>query len=61
MFALDLKTFKDAIIKYLPNNTTQEELKSIRKEFDSKDIALILIISGKKNILNCLEELINID
>lgn len=52
---------KDAIIKYLPNNTTQEELKRIRDEFDSKDIALILIISGKEKLLNCLEKLINVD
>lgn len=52
---------KDAIIKYLPNDTTQEELKRIRNEFDSKDVALILIISGKRKILNCLEELINVD
>lgn len=52
---------KDAIIKYLPNNTTQEELKRIRNEFDTKDVTLILIISGKRNILNCLEELINVD
>lgn len=52
---------KDAIIKYLPNNTTQEELKRIRDDFNHKDISLILIISGKKNILNCLEELINVD
>ena len=52
---------KDAIIKYLPNNTTQEELKRIRSEFDTKDVALILIISGQGKLLNCLEELINID
>ena len=52
---------KDAVIKYLPNNTTQEELKRIRSEFNAKDIALILIISGKGKLLNCLEELINVD
>lgn len=52
---------KDAIIKYLPNNTTQEELRKIRSEFNSKDVALILIVSGKRKILNCLEELINVD
>lgn len=52
---------KDAIIKYLPYGTTQEELKKIRDEFDNKDVALILIISGKGKLLNCLEELINVD
>ena len=52
---------KDAIIKYLPNNITQEELKRIRSEFNTKDVALILIISCKGKLLNCLEELINVD
>lgn len=52
---------KDAVIKYLPNDTTQEELKRIRSEFDTKDVALILVISGKRKLLNCLEELINVD
>lgn len=52
---------KDAIIKYLPNDTTQEEIKRIRSEFDTKDVSLILIISGKGKLLNCLEELINVD
>ena len=52
---------KDAIIKYLPNDTTQEELKRIRSEFDTKDVTLILMISGKRKLLNCLEELINVD
>ena len=52
---------KDAVIKYLPNNITQEELKKIRSEFNAKDVSLILIISGKGKLLNCLEELINVD
>ena len=52
---------KDAIIKYLPNDTTQEELKRIRSEFDTKDVTLILMISGKRKLLNCLDELINVD
>jgi hypothetical protein len=52
---------KDAIIKYLPNDTTQEEIKRIRSEFNTKDVSLILIISGKGKLLNCLEELINVD
>jgi hypothetical protein len=52
---------KDAMIKYLPNDTTQEEIKRIRSEFDTKDVSLILIISGKGKLLNCLEELINVD
>ena len=56
---------KDVIIKYLPHTTTQEELKAIRNEFNkdpnNKDITLILMISGKDKLLNCLQSLINID
>ena len=56
---------KDVIIKYLPNTTTQEELKRIREEFNNapcnKDTTLILMISGKDKLLNCLQSLINID
>ena len=52
---------KDIIIKYLPNTTTQEEIKKIRNEFDNKEQTLILIISGKDNILDCLQSLVNID
>lgn len=52
---------KDVIIKYLPNTTTQEEIKQIRSEFNDEHITLILMISGKDKLLNCLQSLINID
>ena len=56
---------KDIIIRYLPNTTTQEEIKAIRKEFNDKHkeegISLILMISGKDKLLNCLQSLINVD
>ena len=56
---------KDIIIKYLPNTTTQEEIKNIRNEFNqdanNKEITLILMISGKDKLLNCLQSLISVD
>ena len=56
---------KDVIIRYLPNTTTQEEIKMIRdefnKEFKYEDVSLILMISGKDKLLNCLQSLINVD
>lgn len=52
---------KDIVIKYLPNTTTEEEIKKIRLEFDNKEQTLILMISGKDKLLNCLQTLINID
>lgn len=52
---------KDIVIKYLPSTTTQEEIKKIRLEFDNKEQTLILMISGKDKLLNCLESLVNID
>ncbi len=56
---------KDVIIRYLPNTTTQEEIKMIRdefnKEFKNEDVSLILMISGKDKLLNCLQSLINVD
>lgn len=56
---------KDVIIRYLPNTTTQEEIKMIRDEFDKEfkdeDVSLILMISGKDKLLNCLQSLINVD
>lgn len=52
---------KDVVIKYLPNTTTQEEINKIRDEFNDKNTTLILMISGRENILNCLQSLINID
>ena len=56
---------KDVIIKYLPNTTTQDEIKTIRdefnKDFNNKDVTLILMISGQGKLLNGLQSLINID
>lgn len=52
---------KDIVIKYLPNTTTEEEIKKIRLEFNNKEQTLILMISGKDKLLNCLQTLINID
>ena len=50
---------KDVVIKYLPNTTTQEEIKKIRLEFANKDTTLILMISGKEKLLDNLQSLIN--
>jgi hypothetical protein len=56
---------KDVVIKYLPNTTTKDEIKAIREEFNkthnTKETTLILIVSGKNKILNCLQDLINVD
>jgi hypothetical protein len=56
---------KDVIIRYLPNTTTQDEIKTIRdefkKEFNTDETTLILMVSGKDNLLNCLQSLINVD
>lgn len=52
---------KDIVIKYLPNTTTQEEIKRIRYEFNNKEQTLIIMISGNDKLLNCLQTLINID
>lgn len=51
---------KDTVIRYLPHNTTQEEIKRIRSEFKNKNMTLILMISGQEKLLNCLESLINV-
>lgn len=50
---------KDVIIKYLPNTTTQEEINKIRSEFTEENTTLILMISGKDKLLDCLQSLIN--
>ena len=56
---------KEVIIRYLPNTTTQDEIKAIRDEFNEEfkgeNISLVLMISGKDKLLNCLQSLINVD
>lgn len=56
---------ENVIIEYLPHNTTQEEIKKIREEFNEEfkgeNVSLILMISGKDKLLNCLQSLINVD
>lgn len=52
---------KDVLIKYLPYETTQEELKQIRHEFKDKNTILILIVSGQEKLLDNLQSLANID
>ena len=56
---------KDVVIKYLPSTTTKDEIKNIRDEFNKthnpKETTLILMVSGKDKILNCLQSLINVD
>lgn len=56
---------KDVVIQYMPNTTTKDEIKAIREKFnkthDPKETTLILMISGKDKILNCLQSLINVD
>lgn len=47
-----------AIIKYLPKETTKDEIKRIRQEFSSEDHKLILMISGQENITENLCEFI---
>lgn len=56
---------KEVIIRYLPNTTTQDEIKAIRdefkEEFKGENVSLILMISGKDKLLNCFQSLINVD
>lgn len=47
-----------AIIKYLPAGTQKEEIAKLRKEFNYPDHNLIIIISGKENILDNLSDFI---
>ena len=49
---------KDTVIKYLPNTTTDEELKKIRNDFKNQGITVILIISGKENVLDNLQSML---
>ena len=49
---------KSITIKYLPNDTTQDEIKAIRNEFKnthSDDCKLILYVSGQANIKDTLQ------
>lgn len=56
---------KDVLIKYLPNTTTKEEIKAIRAQFNKEcntdEVTLVLIISGKNKLLDCLQSLISVD
>jgi hypothetical protein len=56
---------KEVIIRYLPNTTTHDEIKAIRdkfkEEFNTDEVTLILMISGKDKLLSCLQSLINVD
>ena len=52
---------KSITIKYLPNGTTKEEIKSIRSEFKethSEDCHLILYISGQEYMKASLQSFI---
>ena len=52
---------KSITIKYLPNNTTKEEIQAIRNEFKvthSKDCHLILCISGQEDMKASLQSFI---
>ena len=49
---------KETIIKYLPNTTTKEEIKQIRLEYANKNQTLILIISGKEDLLCNLQSML---
>ena len=46
------------IIKYLPNRTSEKEIKKIREEFKDSADKLILMISGDNNIKENLSEFI---
>ena len=53
---------KSITIKYLPNGTTKEKIRSIRNEFKeshSKDCRLILYISGQESIKTSLQSFVN--
>ena len=52
---------KNILIKYLPYETSEEEIKQIRTEFQDQDTTLILIVSGQEKLLDNLQSLINID
>lgn len=46
------------IIKYLPQETSEEKIKQIREEFKKSGDKLILMISGKEDIQENLCEFI---
>ena len=53
---------KSITIKYLPNGTTQDEIKAMRNEFKkthSEDCKLILYISGQANIKDTLQNFLS--
>ena len=47
-----------AIIQYLPQGITKEEIDAIRKEFNYPEHRLILVISGQEDILENLSDFI---
>ena len=49
---------KDIVIKYLPNTTRDEELKKIRSDLKKQNQIVILIISGKENLLDNLQSML---
>ena len=49
---------KGSVIKYLPSDTPKEEITKLRQEFNYQNHNLILIISGKDNLLDNLCEFI---
>ena len=56
---------KDIVIQYVPNTINKDEIKAIRSEFNknhnTKEVTLIIMISGKNKLLNCLQDLVNVD
>ena len=47
-----------SIIKYLPKNTTEDDIKKLRQEFTSEDCKLIIMVSGEDNILENICDII---
>ena len=53
---------KSITIKYLPNNTTKDEIKKLRTEFKqthSPDCKLIIFVSGETNIKQSLQNFLD--
>jgi hypothetical protein len=52
---------KDIVIRYVPKDTTREELKRMRAEFSEPNTTLIIMVSGKEKLMDNLQNLINVD